>query len=160
LNKRAAVPTAQPFVQYFSARQPYEYLYHRPSAAAFLLAAGIDASLTNRDGKTAADLVMADRRYFSTGEERGEVLKLLAMAGTKLQALDSKGETLLHRAVRDPFAGARPGELIAAGADVNATNLMGRTPLHVLMERDGSIDDTLRELLSAKARVNAQDLEG
>lgn len=57
--------------------------------------------------------------------------------------------------------------LIASGADINATNFQGRTPLHVAVEKigmwpsnPGGPNNAILSLIAAKANVNAQDNDG
>lgn len=47
--------------------------------------------------------------------------------------------------------------LIAAGADLSATNRMGKTALHLAAEAAGGTPETMTTLIEAGADVNAKD---
>jgi ankyrin repeat protein len=69
------------------------------------------------------------------------------------------GETLLHQAARDgDIAVAR--FLIANGAEVDATDNTGRTPLHRLVLDKGDDIKFARFLVDSGADVNAKDRTG
>ena len=74
-------------------------------------------------------------------------------AGTRTAA------TALHRAARQ-FDRDKVNELIAGGADVNATNNLGRTPLHASVENIMGWPAPLIDLLKAGANPNALDNNG
>ena len=146
----------------------------RPSytlqAVGFLLACGADASITNQAGQTPMQLYMNS----NTGafeSERGEILKLFGVAGENIDQRDAAGNTALHRAmVHQTIQSVSEVDaivaLIAGGADVDATNATGQTPLHLAVEKmpswalDESSTTPVQALIRAKANVNAQDREG
>ncbi len=133
------------------------------TAAVFLLANKADADATNNAGQTVAQLLMAPST-FVFDNERPMLLRLLEKpAGTAanrgVNARDVNGDTVLFRAARDIYAD-KVDELIAAGAEVNATNNQGRTPLDAAVEEISIWPGPLLELLKAGANVNAQDNEG
>ncbi len=129
-------------------------------ATGFLLANGADAAVTNKAGKSVSQLILGSSTSAFT-EERTALLKLLGHADGLLDERDENGETGLHRAARE-ILGDNAGALIAAGADLNATNYAGRTPLHAAVERLGGWGDgqPFAVILNAKPNVDAQDNEG
>ncbi|MCW5554392.1 MAG: ankyrin repeat domain-containing protein [Verrucomicrobiae bacterium] len=129
-------------------------------AIGFLLANGADAAVTNKAGKSVSQLILGSSTSAFT-EERTSLLKLLGRADGLLDERNANGETGLHRAARE-ILGDNAGALIAAGADLNATNNLGRTPLHAAVERLGGWGDSqpFALILNAKPNVNAQDNEG
>jgi ankyrin repeat protein len=132
-------------------------------AAVFLLANKAVTSLTNDAGQSVVQLAMTNS-VFIFEYERPVLLNLLssrsAVAGNNgVNQRDSNGDTALHRAARDIYAD-KVDELIAGGAEVNATNNLGRTPLHAVVENLSGWPGPLTELLKAGADANAQDNEG
>ncbi|KAM0723985.1 hypothetical protein Q7P37_000976 [Cladosporium fusiforme] len=90
-----------------------------------------------------------------------EVLGLLLDSGASPHLRDNRGNSAMHylAAYRDdPFLQPFLSNLRAAGADVNASNLMGETALHWFAE-DGSRSD-VRILLDANADISARDKNG
>lgn len=127
-----------------------------------------------------ADINATDREEFTplhtaAYQSRREVVELLIRKGAKVNARSRDGSTPLHKAIVW-FAGTRRGHraltseaeitsmmgvvklLLAGGADVNAADASGVTPL-ILAASSGQKD--LVELLLARgAAVNAKDQEG
>ena len=91
-------------------------------------------------------------------EDRGPSVATMLEFNARVDAVDSRGETVLHLACglgHDTIASA----LIDAGADVDARSEAGRTPLHTNAGGD-DFPAVTRVLLGAGADVNAADLEG
>jgi len=72
-----------------------------------------------------------------------------------VNAADSNGETLLQRAVIEGYGGIIE-VLAAAGADLNAKDGSGNTPLYIAARAAGHID-AVKALVKAGADVNARD---
>ena len=74
----------------------------------------------------------------------------------------SDGTTLLHTAMSEGGNLACASILIAEGADANAADLLGRTPIHALCANTtGSLDNNIVKLLAASgADMNAADNSG
>lgn len=136
----------------------------------FLLACGIDPQLTNNAGQTVMRLLTEKQdgygAIFFKGDFR-QILKLLISVGCKTDQRDANGNTLLHRYIETVnFSDVeRFNALIANGADINATNNQGRTPLHIAVEHinewsDEPTGSIFQTLLYYKANLNAQDNEG
>jgi cytohesin len=86
-----------------------------------LIAKGADVNGPDKDGKT--PLLVAIK------EDKQSFISILLQAGNiNVDAKDSLGNTLLHSALKQGNEEAFKG-LIAKGADVNARNLFGYTPL-------------------------------
>jgi len=138
-------------------------------AASFLLACGIDARATNHAGQTTVQLVTGEKtsRYnFFFNDDQAALLKLLGTGGGNVNEADANGDTVLHHAGQDTTAD-RAASLIAADADVNATNHPGRTPLHMFAEKiwgwdlnENGTNEPFQLLVRSGANVNAQDNEG
>jgi ankyrin repeat protein len=133
-------------------------------ATVFLLASGIDARATNRAGLTPVQIAADEKTPLF--DDRAPVLKLLTLAGGKIDQADADGNTPLHLAGRDLIVD-RMASLIASGADLDATNRQGRTPLHVYCETISSWDESgsndnqpFQLLVKSKPNVNAQDNDG
>ena len=128
--------------------------------ASFLLLCGIDINATNNAGKTAMQLA-ADETIILY--DRDPFLKLLGGAGGSFDAADANGDTALHRLTHGFFSGESQDSisgLIASGANINAKNNQGRTPLHMTIQPDYIWTDWMKMLLAAHADVNAQDTNG
>ena len=87
-----------------------------------------------------------------------DMVTLLQGAGASLVTRDPEGWTVLHMAAfhRDL---ALVEAALAAGADVNAVDLRGRTPLHYAF-LDGGDQDVAQRIVDAGANVNAMDRNG
>jgi ankyrin repeat protein len=132
-----------------------------------LIAHGADTNATDREGLTPLHAAA----YLS----RREIVDLLIRKGAKVNARSKDGATPVHRAI-ERFAGARSGHraltseaesasmmivvklLLAGGADVNAADASGVTPL-ILAASSGQ-NDLVELLLVHGAAVNAKDYEG
>lgn len=118
------------------------------SAVNALLDAGADANLRQRDNDDHSPLDMA------AWMGKVDIVRALLQHGAISTAVNSKGESALHKASSCNEAGAVDA-LIEAGAQVNARDGGGFTPLHhaayVLAAEAGNA------LLAHGAHVNAED---
>lgn len=129
-----------------------------------LLAAGADPNASNERGITPLHIACKDPSI--DREVRVTLVKRLIEAGADVRAAlpgaietgsvqGVGGETPLHFAVGNmPKSEFLASLLVAAGADVDAANQHGMTPLHVALLSSASLD-TVRELLDAGADPNA-----
>ena len=153
-------PRREKFLRVFVTPSGYTSAREVARSIAFFLACGADAAATNHAGQTILELAMRENAMLFD-EDRAALLSLLRQSGGGLEQKDASGDTALHRAARNPISGDKAAELIAAGADVNATNALGRTPLILSAERIGGWPGSaIAEILKAKPNVNAQDHEG
>ena len=101
------------------------------------------------------------QRPAQDNEERVECVDILLAAGARLEERDQSGQSALHWAAKMGL-GRVCQALIAKGADVEAKDARGATPLMHACERhdgyrDGGVEDVL---LAAGARVAEQDNRG
>jgi ankyrin repeat protein len=160
VERRRQDPRKEKFLHVFATPSGYGSPFEVARSIAFFLACGADSAANNNAGQTILQLAMREGAMLSD-YDRAALLPLLRQSGSGLDQRDGNGDTALHRAARDTASGDKAAELIAAGADVNATNRLGRTPLHVSVEHLGGWGaEPIEEILKAKRNVNAQDNEG
>jgi ankyrin repeat protein len=102
----------------------------RPELMKYLLAIGVDPNASNEQGETALGMA-------TFNHEKLEVLDLLLDGGARLDAVNTEGETPLHKAAR----WYRPEEfdkLLARDPDVTTRDKHGCTALHTLLYAHGS----------------------
>lgn len=160
ITRQQQDPQKEKLLRLLTATNEFGVVNDGAATVAFFLAYGADANIKNRAGETALQLV-TEGKMMTFGEDRAALLPLLLRSSGGLDLRDGKGETALHRAARG-ISGEDAATLIAAGADLNATNQQGRTPLHVTVEKLGGWGDSLpfARILEAKPDVNAQDRKG
>ena len=136
-------------------------------AVSFLLACGVDVQATNGVGWTATELATDGQLALSAARE--PLIKLLRASGGRVDQRDAEGNTPLHGAVTgvDVPALERLEALLAAGADLEATNGAGQTALHVAVSKifswsqgDPANGSPVQMLVHHKAKVNARDNQG
>ncbi|PYU23021.1 MAG: hypothetical protein DMG32_16890 [Acidobacteria bacterium] len=115
-----------------------------------LINAGADVNSAGPQGQTPL--------VFAVGSVRPANVEILLAAGAKLEARDPSGETALILVQHYVNTSAMSELLLNAGADPNAANQTGLTPLMEAARRQpGSV---VRSLLSHGARLNATDIRG
>jgi ankyrin repeat protein len=137
-------------------------------ALELLLDRGADLHAQDYSGKTALHYAGAYRHQ--------EATELLVNRGAAVDARDELGRTSLHDAaetedfwripceiapgvIRYEYSGSAVATLIAAGADVNAQDVDGRTPLHAAIA-GGTALDSIKLLMAAGADPEAADMQG
>jgi len=168
VERRKKNPSQEKFWRVYNTPSGYTSPRELAASVAFFLACGADTAATNHAGQTILQLVTADSTML-WDYDRDAILPLLQQSGNGLNERDADGNTALHRAsmaYNDNSCEKVPA-LIASGADINATNFQGRTPLHVAVEKigmwpsnPGGPSNAILTLIAAKANVNAQDNEG
>jgi ankyrin repeat protein len=166
-------PHKDEFVKYLTVGQNEQGPNWILQGTSFLLACGVDAQATNHAGQTVMQLVTDGKTgcgvFFFDGD-RYKLFKLLTGAGGNVEQRDADGNTALHRlgtGFYDSTKTERMASLIDSGADIDATNNLGQTPLFLaatnIMGWDGNnppVNEPFQLLVYKKANVNAQDLEG
>lgn len=173
LERAGQDPSKRLYVQYLTVGQYEQGPNPLLQAASFLLASGAQATATNHAGETAMQLITDEktgRGVFFFDDDREKLLQLLSAHGSNVDERDADGNTALHRLCTgyyDVGKVERMVSLIASGADVNATNNLGQTPLHIASEKingwDGNnppVNEPFQLLIFSKADVNAQDNQG
>jgi hypothetical protein len=139
----------------------------QPAIMRTLLAAGADPLITAKDGSTALMAAAGFGREHGesrvTHEESVEAAKIALEAGVPVNAATQTGQTALHGAAlfeSDPVAQL----LLANGANVNARNLAGETPLTLAYGYDsgGGIrhSETLADLLRKAGGIEDMEFSG
>ncbi|MEI8291599.1 MAG: ankyrin repeat domain-containing protein, partial [Verrucomicrobiota bacterium] len=166
-------PNKKLYVQYLTVGQYEQGPNPLLQVASFLLACGANATAKNKDGDTPMQLILdqkTGRGVFFFDNDREKLLQLLSVHGGNVDEQGTDGNTALHRLCTgfyDMNKVASMASLIASGANVNATNNLGQTPLHVASQNIDSWDNNdpplngpFQLLIYKKANVNAQDNQG
>ena len=99
---------------------------------------------------------------WATTANRGEVKVFCDMYGSDVKAVDNDGKTLLHKVAKRDVAVAK--FLISRGANVNAENEKGWTPLHSVAAETTPTNRgdvaVVKLLVSAGANMNAKTNDG
>jgi ankyrin repeat protein len=114
------------------------------------------------DGNTMLHFIIKHFRLFRD-KEFGRVVQLFCNAGVDVNAVNDKGQTALHLAVKYTFPPKESGKqirvLLRHGANINCEDEHGKTPLHHSVKR--LFTATVTEyLLDHGAQVNARDHRG
>jgi len=166
LERMGPDPRKATYVRYLTVGQYEQGPNPVLQATSFLLACGVDAKATNNAGETAIQLVTEEkisRGIFFFEDDQAQLLKLLGDAGGSFDAADADGNTSLHRLAHGFFtieAQDSISGLIASGANINAKNKQGQTPLHMTIQPDYIWISWMKMLLAAHADLNAQDTNG
>ena len=169
VERRKKNPSQEKFWRAYNTPSGYTSPRELAASVAFFLACGADTAATNHAGQTILQLVTADSTML-WDYDRAAILPLLQQSGNGLNERDADGNTALHRLSTGFYDGNKVDSmvsLIASGANVNATNNLGQTPLHVASEKitmwdnnDPPINNPFQLLIYKKADVNARDNEG
>jgi ankyrin repeat protein len=169
VERRKKNPSEEKFWRVYNTPSGYTSPRELAASVAFFLACGTDTAATNHAGQTILQLVTADSTML-WDYDRAAILPLLQQSGNGLNERDANGNTALHRLSTGFYDGNKVENmvsLIASGANVNATNNLGQTPLHVASEKitmwdnnDPPINNPFQLLIYKKADVNARDNEG
>ena len=166
-------PNKKLYVQYLTVGQYEQGPNPLLQAASLLLACGANATAKNKAGDTPMQLIVdqkTGRSVFFFDNDREKLLQLLSVHGGNVDERDADGNTALHRlstGFYDVNKVESMASLIASGANVNATNNLGQTPLHVAAQKIGGwdnndppVNEPFQLLIYKKADVNARDNEG
>lgn len=128
-------------------------------------AIALGASIHARDlyGRTILHTLIRTRDW----EFRKDVLHTVIAKGASARAVDFNGNTLLHASVSTIYLRSEEIDtLLALGLDVNARNILGRTPLHLLCSRNSMLvgdwdeHETTAIIFDRTNDLNSQDLQG
>lgn len=132
------------------------------AAAKAALKDGARADARDENGKTGLHLVISQKEYGGYNDKGREMLSLFLNRKLPIDAPDNDGATALHLAMLDEgytTSKYKIEDLVTFGADVNARDNTGRTPLHV-SALYGNKTEGLKTLLAKPVSVNARDNAG
>jgi hypothetical protein len=90
----------------------------------------------------------------AVGNQKVEVVEWLLAQGARADVRDQHGDTLLHKAAPHRLGGSMIELLVRHGADVNARNEKGQTPLDRALEFDRTANaELLRRLGGVESRL-------
>jgi ankyrin repeat protein len=136
---------------------------------------GADPSVTDNAGNSALHLLInnnPERGFYGlhgVGEARVPLMRRFVRSGLDINARNAKGQTALHLMGMRSQDGKKNSELLEAmlaeGADIDATDALGRTPLFFKLETsrylsDSDITDALDEMTRAGAQIRTRDSSG
>jgi|GEM_PF-546842 len=128
------------------------------AAAKALFEQGAEANAQDAQGKTGLHLAVAAKDYSGYGDKGREMLALFLNRKLPIDSRDKSGATALHDAMFDDSYSSKYKieDLVKFGADVNARDDAGQTPLHYAAAR-GNKNDGLKCLLEKPVSINAAD---
>jgi ankyrin repeat protein len=100
---------------------------------AFLIGKGLNPNARNAQGRTPMFYAVQFGLSDDWKPAVNTAIAVLLAKGADLKAVDNDGNTLMHAAVEAPLALSQEGMrfLLHRGADINAKNTAGKTPLDV-----------------------------
>lgn len=96
---------------------------------------------------------------YAAEERHTTVVRLLLAANANIHAVDKKGDTALHRAVRKSGNTEIIDSIVGKGGNLDASNKEGETTLHVAASKSGG-ERLLSSLLDRQANREAKDVAG
>jgi len=156
---RALMPHADVNIRDNKGRTPLHLAleYEHCDVAMLLLQHGVDINAVDGDGRTPLHL--------ASGAGCVEVVKLLLQHGADVGSRDGRNNTVLHYAVKS--LNKEVVELVLRGADVNAKNVYGETPLNILVRECAKWDverkrcyEVAKLLVERGADPNIRDSRG
>ena len=91
-------------------------------------------------------------------EQRGQLYSLLLNKGADISVKDMYGDTILHTATMTTVPADILKTLISAGADINARNKEGVTPLAIAIENN--VIEHIRFYADSGADINTKNTKG
>ncbi|XP_062501042.1 ankyrin-3-like [Corticium candelabrum] len=132
---------------------------HHTEISRLLLSKGANASAVNGMGQTPLHIVVGNR------SELSELCSLLLRHNAKTDAVDEDGNQPLHLACKRRHTEISRLLLskeanASAGANASAVNVMGETPLHIVVSKSSELSELCSLLLQHNAKIDTVDKDG
>lgn len=143
---------ANPNAQDEDGNTAYHFAKRKPELLRMLYAAGANPAILNKEGRPALLSFVISR------DGNRQMFENMLQAGSDINLTDAEGNTLLHLSETRRDIGLSIEDALTYGANINAQNHQGQTPLMLACRHDKNAD--FITLLEHGADVNIKDKSG
>ncbi len=143
---------ANPNAQDEDGNTAYHFAKRKPELLRMLYAAGANPAILNKEGRPAL------LSFGISGDGNRQMFENMLQAGSDINLTDAEGNTLLHLSETRKDIGISIEDILIHGADINAQNNQGQTPLMLACRYDKNAD--FITLLEHGADISLKDKSG